>query len=206
MPYIWKKASLWDHYETHRDEIDKKLRIDFTWSPKFLDEQSREAFRDELIETTKSDIRYILNANDIWWTTQRDFMQSFKEIFKNIFDHANNTATCLLEILTHNDAKENTTVMFTVEDNNTEIVDREELLKGSGSTKRVKKWRTNKGSGLTILDIIAKWWMAEMWINLSIDTTQWWINYSGSITTHKDNQWKVNSPNNSIYQDRSITI
>ncbi len=66
-------------------------------------------------------------------------MQSFKEIFKNIFDHANNTATCLLEILTHNDAKENTTVMFTVEDNNTDIVDREELLKGSGSTKRVKK-------------------------------------------------------------------
>ncbi len=66
-------------------------------------------------------------------------MQSFKEIFKNIFDHANNTATCLLGILTHNDAKEKTTVQFTVEDNNTEMVDREELLKGSSSAKRVKK-------------------------------------------------------------------
>ncbi|MBP6086287.1 hypothetical protein KA478_03790 [Patescibacteria group bacterium] len=66
-------------------------------------------------------------------------MQSFKEIFKNIFDHANNTATCLLEILTHNDAKKNTTVQFTVEDNNTDMVDREELLKGSSSANRVKK-------------------------------------------------------------------
>jgi hypothetical protein len=70
---------------------------------------------------------------------QRNFMQSFKEIFKNIFDHANNTATCLLKILTLNDADENTTVSFTVEDGNTNIVNREELLGYTTSKKRIKK-------------------------------------------------------------------
>jgi hypothetical protein len=48
--------------------------------------------------------------------------------------------------------------------------------------------------------------MWEIWINLVIDTTQWWITYKGTLTMPKELQWDVNETDRSIYESRSITI